>query len=88
MTKLYQTNSLNEDNFRPPMEDNINVIKMEYLSNHLWDPTQILNLSLDDQATNPLNGDDLHRKMASEYYNWNISATTLWTVNYEFLVRN
>ena len=33
------------------MEDDLKLLKMEYLSNHLLDPTQILNLSLDDQST-------------------------------------
>jgi hypothetical protein len=42
----------------------------------------------DLQWKNPLNEDNLQRKMASEYYNWNISATTLWIVNYEFMGRN
>ena len=31
------------------MEDNLKILKVEYLSNHLFDPTQILNLSLDGQ---------------------------------------
>ena len=31
------------------MEDDLKILKGEYLSNHLLDPTQILNLSLDDQ---------------------------------------
>ena len=32
------------------MEEDFKVLKVEYLSNHLWDPTQILNFSLDDQT--------------------------------------
>ena len=32
------------------MEDDLKVLKVEYLSNHLLDKTQILNLSLDDQT--------------------------------------
>ena len=32
------------------MEDALKISKVEYLSNHLLDPTQILNLSLDDQT--------------------------------------
>ena len=32
------------------MEDNLKILKVEYLSNHLLDPTQILNLSLYDQT--------------------------------------
>ena len=30
------------------MGDNLKILKVEYLSNQLLDPTQILNLSLDD----------------------------------------
>ena len=33
----------------PIIEDNLKILKVEYLSNILLDPTQILNLSLDDQ---------------------------------------
>ena len=33
------------------MEADLKIVKMEYLSNHLLDHTQILNLSLVDQAT-------------------------------------
>ena len=32
------------------MEDDLKILEVEYLSNHLLDPTQILNLSLDDQT--------------------------------------
>ena len=32
------------------MEDDIKILKVEYLSNHLLDHTQILNLYLDDQT--------------------------------------
>ena len=31
------------------MEDDLKILKVEYLSDCLLDPTQILNLSLDDQ---------------------------------------
>ena len=31
------------------MEDDLKISKVEYLSNHLWDLTKNLNLSLDDQ---------------------------------------
>jgi hypothetical protein len=57
MTILYGTNPFNEDDLpwkttfhgrRPPIEDDLTILKVEYLSNHLLDPTQILNLSLDD----------------------------------------
>ena len=33
----------------PPKEDDLRILKVEYLSDRLLDPTQILNLSLDDQ---------------------------------------
>ena len=42
MTKLYCTNHLNEDNLK--------ILDVEFLTNHLLDHTQILNLSLDDQS--------------------------------------
>jgi hypothetical protein len=32
------------------MEDNLNKLKVEYLSNHSLDHTQIINLSLNDQT--------------------------------------
>ena len=32
------------------MEDDLKILKVKYLSNHLLDHTQILNLSLDDQT--------------------------------------
>ena len=32
------------------MKDDLNILKVEYLSNHLLDHTQILNFSLDDQT--------------------------------------
>ena len=35
---------------QPPMEDNLKILKAEYLSNHLLDPTHILNLTLDYQT--------------------------------------
>ena len=34
----------------PPIEDDLKILKVEYLSNHLLDHTQILNLSLYDQT--------------------------------------
>ena len=43
MTKLYsETLKI----IRPPIEDDLKILKVEHLSNHLLDPTQILNLSL------------------------------------------
>ena len=32
------------------MEDDLQILKVEYLSNHVLDPTQILNFSLNDQT--------------------------------------
>ena len=52
MTKLYCTISLNEDNLQRTTTSNWRQpqnIKVEYLSNHLLDHTQILNLSFYDQ---------------------------------------
>jgi hypothetical protein len=39
-----------EDDLNSLMEDNLKNLKVEYLSNHLLDHTQILNLSLNDQT--------------------------------------
>ena len=43
------------------MEDDLNILKVEYLSNHWSDFPQILNLSLGDQTKikNPKKEDDL-----------------------------
>ena len=35
---------------RPPMEDDLKISKVEYLSNRILDPAQILNLDLGDQS--------------------------------------
>ena len=51
------------------MEDDLKILKVEYLSNGLLDPTEILNLSLGDQTKirnclkwrQPLMEDDLKR---------------------------
>ena len=60
------------------MEDDLKILKVEYLSNHLLDHTQILNLSWDNQTIylNPQNEDDLQWKTTSKYEKRNISATT------------
>ena len=60
MTKPYFLNSHKEDDLQWKMTSNykkknippsgIWIGEVEYLSNHLLDPTQILNLSLDDQT--------------------------------------
>jgi hypothetical protein len=51
------------------MEDDLKISIVEFLSNHLLDQTQMLNLSLDDQPyfTNHLNKDDLQWKTPSKY---------------------
>jgi hypothetical protein len=43
----------------PQMEDNLKILKVEYLSNHWSDLPQILNLSSGDQTKNAWNEDDL-----------------------------
>ena len=50
MTKLYCTNSLNEDDLQWKTKDDLKILKVEYLSNHLLDHTKIFNLSLDDHT--------------------------------------
>ena len=51
------------------MEDELKILKVEHLSNHLLDPTQILNLCLDDQTIlyKSLNEDDLQWKKTLKY---------------------
>ena len=52
------------------MEDDLKISKVEYLRNHLWDPTKIVNLSLNDhiilykffKRRRPLMEDDLQLK--------------------------
>ena len=46
------------------MEDELNILKIEYLSNHLSDLPQILNLSSGDQ-TKKENEDDLQQRLTS-----------------------
>jgi hypothetical protein len=54
---------------QPLMEDDLKILKVEYLSNHLSDPTQILNSSSGDQkkVKNAWNEDDLEWKTTSKY---------------------
>jgi hypothetical protein len=52
-------------------------INSEYLSNHLLDHTQILNLSLYDQ-TILCKGRPPPMEDALKILKWNISATTYW----------
>jgi hypothetical protein len=52
---LYQTQILYDQTIfhkwrQPPMEDDLKISKLEYLSNRLYDHTQILNLDLGDQS--------------------------------------
>jgi hypothetical protein len=47
------------------MEDDLKILKVEYLSNHLLDHTQIFNLY----------EDNLQWKNTLTYQKWNISAT-------------
>ena len=49
------------------MEDDLKILKVEYLSNHSSDPPQILNLSSGDQTKikNAWNEDDLQWKTTS-----------------------
>ena len=49
------------------MEDGLKILKVEYLSNHLLNLSQILNLSLDDQ-TIMYNEDDLKWKISATAY--------------------
>ena len=51
------------------MENDLEISKLEYLSNHLLDHTQIWNFSFDDQSIflNPQNEDKLQWKTTSKY---------------------
>ena len=62
------------------MEDDLNILKVEYLSNHWSDFPQILRLSLEDQTKIKYasNEDDLQWKTTSTYQKLNISVTTDW----------
>ena len=59
------------------MEDDLKILKVEYLSNHWLDFPQILNLSLVDQTkiTNARKEDVHQWKKTSKYQKLNISAT-------------
>jgi hypothetical protein len=54
---------------RPAIEDDLKILKKEYLSKRILDHAQILKLSLDDQAIlfNPQNEDYLQWKPTSKY---------------------
>jgi hypothetical protein len=60
------------------MEDDLKLLNVDYLSNHLSDVIQILNLSLGDQTKVYRS---LKLKTTSKYYNYNISATTGWVLS-------
>ena len=57
------------------MQEDLKILKVDYLSNHLLEPTQIYNLSLDDQIIlykffkwrQPSMEDDLQWKKTSNY---------------------
>ena len=51
------------------MEDDLKILKLKYLSNPLLDPTQILNLCLDDQTIlyKSFNKEDIQWKTTSKY---------------------
>jgi hypothetical protein len=53
------------------MEDDLKILNVEYLSNHLLDHTQISNLSLNEQTIFKIiihsNEDNLQWKMNSKY---------------------
>ena len=56
-------------NILPLMGDDLKILKVKYLSNHLLDHTQILNSCLGNKPkfTNALNEDDNKWKMTSKY---------------------
>ena len=58
------------------MKDGLKILKVEYLRNHLLDHYKMTK----PYFVNPSNEDDLKK--------WNISATTVWIVLYEFLWGN
>ena len=62
------------------MEDDLKILKVEYLISHWLDLSRILNLSLGDWTESKIswNEDDLQWKMTSIYAEWNISANTDW----------
>ena len=72
------------------MEDDFEKLKVEYLSNHLLDHTQILNLNLDDQKyfTNSENEDILkilkvenlwnHILYHTQIFNWGLDDQTIF----------
>ena len=62
------------------MEDNLKILKAEYLSNHLLDHTQILNLDLDDQTI-------FYKSWDENNLQWKMTSGAM-NVTYDFLVGN
>ena len=64
---------------RPPMENNLKISNVEYLSNHLLDHTQILNFSLDDKTIFSKSSKWRQTPMEDDLKNqkWNITTTTV-----------
>ena len=62
------------------MEDDLKILKVKYLSNHLLDPTQILNLCLNDQTIFYKSFKSRQPPVEDEpkILKWNISATRLF----------
>jgi hypothetical protein len=62
---------------KPPMEDELKLLKAEYLSNHLLDHTQFWNLSLYDQTIfcQCFNEDDL-KILKKEYLSSHLLVPT------------
>ena len=62
------------------MEDDIKILKVEYLNKHWSDLPQILNFSTGDQTKikNAWNEEDLQWKTTSKYQKLNILETTDW----------
>ena len=75
---------------RTTKEDNIKILKVEYLSNHWSDLLQILNWSSEDQTKNQntLNEEDLKLLKVEYLSNWLDLPQILNYSTYEFLVGN
>ena len=69
---------------RPPNEDDLNILKVEYLSNHLLDYTQIFYLTLDEQniiyKSKPQWKTASNGRRPQNSKKWNVSANTYWTI--------
>ena len=62
------------------MKDDLKILELDYLSNHLLNHTQILDLSLDDQTVfyKSLKWRQPPMEYDLKILKWNISATTYW----------